>query len=69
MLIAGLDLAPPEPIQMTMTPPALLCHALLDVFKSQNDVPPFLGLIDESSTLPNRTPDLTRADDSESLSE
>jgi hypothetical protein len=66
-LIAGLDLAPPEP--MPMTPPALLCCALLHVFESQNDVSPFLGLIDESSTLPNMTPDLTRADDSDSLSE
>jgi hypothetical protein len=52
-----------------MTSPALLCHALLDVFESQSDVPPFLGLIDESSMLPNRTPDLTRADDSDRLSE
>ena len=43
--------------------------ALLDVFESKNEVSPFLGLIDESSTLPNRTPDLTRADDSDSLSE
>jgi hypothetical protein len=66
-LIAGLDLAPREPIPMT--PPALLCCALLDVFKLQKDVSPFLGLIDESSTLPNRTPDFTRADDSDSLSE
>jgi hypothetical protein len=35
----------------------------------KNDVSPFLGLIDKSSTLPNRTPDLTRADDSDSLCE
>jgi hypothetical protein len=66
-LIAGLDLAPLEAIPMT--PPVLLCRASLDVFDSQNDVSPYLGLIDESSTLPNRTPDLTGADDSDSLSE
>ena len=39
------------------------------MLESQYDVFPFLRLIDESSTLPNRTPDLTRADDSDSLSE
>jgi hypothetical protein len=66
-LIAGFDLAPQEPIPIT--PPSLLCCAVVDVFQSQNDVSPFLGLIDENSTLPNRMPDLTRADDSDSLSE